>query len=91
MDLRFYISVFTHFIAPVFALATENNPDTQDRGMLYNYIALYKMLPQYSDKTSKSKSDSQLDNISTTIMGEAFILQVSSYAPTFQAALPGYI
>ena len=30
------------------------------------------MLPQYSDKTSKSKSDSRLDKISTTIMGEAF-------------------
>ena len=48
------------------------------------------MLPQYSDKTSKSKSDSRLDKISTTIMGEAFIPQVSCYVPTFQAALPGY-
>lgn len=37
-----------------------------------NYIALYKMLPQYSDKTSKSKSVSRLDKISNTIKGEVF-------------------
>ena len=59
--------------------------------MVHNNIALYKMLPQYSEKTSKSKSGSRLDKISTTIQGEAFIPQVSCYVPTFQAALPGYI
>ena len=32
-----------------------------------NNIALYKMLPQYSDKTSKSKSVTKLDKISNTI------------------------
>jgi hypothetical protein len=37
-----------------------------------NYIVLYKMLPQYSDKTSKSKSGSRLDKISNTIKGEIF-------------------
>jgi len=37
-----------------------------------NYIALYKMLPQYSDKTSKSKSVTRLDIISNTIKGEIF-------------------
>ena len=58
--------------------------------MIANYIALYKILPQYSDKTSKSKSDSRLDKISTTIQGEVLIPQVSCYVPTFQAALPGY-
>ena len=30
------------------------------------------MLPQYSDKTSKSKSGSRLDKLSTTIKGEVF-------------------
>ena len=30
------------------------------------------MLPQYSDKTSKIKSDSRLDKISNTIKGEFF-------------------
>ena len=39
-------------------------------GMTHNYIALYKMLPQYSDKTSKSKSSTRLDKLSTTIMRE---------------------
>ena len=57
---------------------------------MHNNTELYKMLPQYSDKTSKCKSDSRLDKISTTIQGEAFIPQVSCYVPTFQAALPGY-
>jgi len=33
---------------------------------------LYKMLPQYSDKTSKSKSVTRLDKISNTIKGEVF-------------------
>ena len=30
------------------------------------------MLPQYSDKTSKSKSDLRLDKLSNTIKGEIF-------------------
>jgi len=38
----------------------------------YNYIALYKMLPQYSDKASKSKIVTRLDKISNTIKGEVF-------------------
>ena len=58
--------------------------------MIANYIALYKMLPQYSDKTSKSKSGTRLDKISTTIQGDVFIPQLSCYVSTFQAALPGY-
>ena len=40
--------------------------------MIVNYIALYKILPQYSDKTSKSKSGTRLDKISNTIKGEIF-------------------
>ena len=40
--------------------------------MFANYIALYKMLPQYSDKTSKSKSGSRLNKISNTIKGKIF-------------------
>jgi hypothetical protein len=30
------------------------------------------MLPQYSDKTSKSKRDTRLDELSNTIKGEIF-------------------
>ena len=38
----------------------------------HNYIALYKTLPQYSDKTSKSKRDTRFDKLSNTIKGEVF-------------------
>ena len=34
------------------------------------------MLPQYSDKTSKSKSITRLDKISNTIKGEFFYARV---------------
>ena len=63
-------------------------------GMTHNYIALYKMLPQYSNKTSKSKCDSRLNKISDMIKGEFIIQQVgqcqSFYVPSFWTDLPGH-
>ena len=40
--------------------------------MFGNYIALYKILPQYSDKTSKSKSSSRSNKLYTTLKCELF-------------------
>ena len=52
------------------------------------------MLPQYSDKTSKSKSGSRLDKLSTSMRGKFFIQQVgrcrSCHVPVFCVGLPGH-
>ena len=59
--------------------------------MTHNYIALYKMLPQYSDKASKSKSGSRLNKLTTTIKGEVFTQQVISTIFTIFLYLSSYV
>ena len=62
--------------------------------MQYNYIALHKMFPQYSDKTSKRKRAQDLINHLIQYWGKFFTQQVgrcrSCYLPSFQMALPGH-